>query len=106
MDYFPLFTDLRGRSRLVVGGRRRRGGVAQGPPAAGGGQWLAIAATDDRAVNREVWSEGSLRGLLVNSVDDPASSSFIVPAIVDRSPLVIAISAGGTAPVLARRRRQ
>ena len=70
------------------------------------GQWLAIAATDDRAVNREVWSEGSRRGLLVNSVDDPASSSFIVPAIVDRSPLVIAISSGGAAPVLARRLRQ
>jgi len=70
------------------------------------GQWLVIAATDDRAVNQRVWLEGNQRGVLVNSVDDPGSSSFIVPAIVDRSPLVIAISSGGAAPVLARRLRQ
>jgi uroporphyrin-III C-methyltransferase / precorrin-2 dehydrogenase / sirohydrochlorin ferrochelatase len=70
------------------------------------GHWLAIAATDDRAVNREVWAEGARRGMLVNSVDDPEASSFIVPAIVDRSPLVVAISSGGAAPVLARRLRQ
>lgn len=70
------------------------------------GQWLVIAATDDRAVNRRVWSEGNQRGVLVNSVDDPEASSFIVPAIVDRSPLVIAVSSGGAAPVLARRLRQ
>jgi uroporphyrin-III C-methyltransferase / precorrin-2 dehydrogenase / sirohydrochlorin ferrochelatase len=75
-------------------------------PALLAGHWLAIAATDDRAVNREVWSEGARRGLFVNSVDDPEASSFIVPAIVDRSPLVVAISSGGAAPVLARRLRQ
>jgi uroporphyrin-III C-methyltransferase / precorrin-2 dehydrogenase / sirohydrochlorin ferrochelatase len=70
------------------------------------GKWLAIAATDDRAVNRHVWSEGAARGLFVNSVDDPDASSFIVPAIVDRSPLIVAVSSGGAAPVLARRLRQ
>jgi uroporphyrin-III C-methyltransferase / precorrin-2 dehydrogenase / sirohydrochlorin ferrochelatase len=75
-------------------------------PALLAGQWLAIAATDDRAVNQRVWAEGNRRRVLVNSVDDPGSSSFIVPAIVDRSPLVIAISSGGAAPVLARRLRQ
>ena len=89
---------------------RREGRVAHIPgefqPGRLAGQWLAIAATDDRAVNRRVWSEGNERGVLVNSVDDPEASSFIVPAIVDRSPLVIAVSSGGAAPVLARRLRQ
>jgi uroporphyrin-III C-methyltransferase / precorrin-2 dehydrogenase / sirohydrochlorin ferrochelatase len=70
------------------------------------GRLLAIAATDDRAVNRRVHAEGQRRDVLVNSVDDPAASSFIVPAIVDRSPLVVAVSSGGAAPVLARRLRQ
>lgn len=70
------------------------------------GMVLAIAATDDRTVNRSVWAAGERLGLLVNSVDDPEASSFIVPAIVDRSPLVVAVSSGGTAPVLARRLRQ
>jgi uroporphyrin-III C-methyltransferase / precorrin-2 dehydrogenase / sirohydrochlorin ferrochelatase len=70
------------------------------------GQLLAIAATGDPAVNRRVWAEGGRRGMLVNSVDDPAASSFIVPAIVDRSPLIVAVSSGGAAPVLARRLRQ
>lgn len=88
----------------------REGRIAHVPgefrPALMSGQWLAIAATDDRTVNRRVWSEGNRRGVLVNSVDDPESSSFIVPAIVDRSPLVIAVSSGGAAPVLARRLRQ
>lgn len=89
---------------------RREGRVAhirgEFQPGLLAGQWLAIAATDDQAVNRRVWSEGNQRGVLVNSVDDPEASSFIVPAIVDRSPLVIAVSSGGAAPVLARRLRQ
>jgi uroporphyrin-III C-methyltransferase / precorrin-2 dehydrogenase / sirohydrochlorin ferrochelatase len=70
------------------------------------GQWLAIAATGQPAVNREVRSAGDARRVLVNCVDDPEASSFIFPAIVDRSPLVVAISSGGAAPVLARRLRQ
>lgn len=89
---------------------REEGRIAHVPgrfdPALLAGCWLAIAATDERAVNREVWSEGARRGLFVNSVDDPAASTFIVPAIVDRSPLVVAISSAGAAPVLARRLRQ
>jgi uroporphyrin-III C-methyltransferase/precorrin-2 dehydrogenase/sirohydrochlorin ferrochelatase len=63
---------------------------------------LAIAATDDRSVNEAVAQAGRERNLLVNVVDVADLSSFIVPAIVDRSPLVIAISTGGVAPVLAR----
>lgn len=63
---------------------------------------LAVAATDDPAVNAQVAAIGRERNVLVNVVDDLESSSFIVPAIVDRSPLVVAISTGGVAPVLAR----
>jgi uroporphyrin-III C-methyltransferase/precorrin-2 dehydrogenase/sirohydrochlorin ferrochelatase len=66
------------------------------------GMVLAIAATDDPVTNARVAAEGRERNVLVNVVDDAARSSFIVPAIVDRSPLVIAISTGGAAPVLAR----
>jgi uroporphyrin-III C-methyltransferase / precorrin-2 dehydrogenase / sirohydrochlorin ferrochelatase len=63
---------------------------------------LVIAATDDPAVNAHVAAVGRERSVLVNVVDVSELSSFIVPAIVDRSPLVIAISSGGVAPVLAR----
>ncbi|HWJ04563.1 MAG TPA: siroheme synthase CysG, partial [Steroidobacteraceae bacterium] len=63
---------------------------------------LAIAATDDAALNARVAALGRERNVLVNVVDDAEHSAFIVPAIVDRSPLVVAISSGGVAPVLAR----
>ncbi|MEY2921096.1 MAG: hypothetical protein RL261_2401 [Pseudomonadota bacterium] len=66
------------------------------------GAVLAIAATDDSEVNAAVAAAGRERNVLVNVVDVSELSSFIVPAIVDRSPLVIAISTGGVAPVLAR----
>ncbi len=64
--------------------------------------WLAIAATDDRATNRRVATAAGERRIFVNVVDDAELSSFQVPAIVDRSPLIVAISSGGAAPMLAR----
>ena len=67
---------------------------------------LAVAATSDSALNERVASAARARHLLCNVVDDAERSSFIVPAIVDRSPLVIAISSGGVAPVLARLARE
>ena len=76
--------------------------AARFEPAHFDGALFAIAATDDRAVNARVAATGRERNVLVNVVDDVELSSFIVPAIVDRSPLVIAISTGGVAPVLAR----
>jgi uroporphyrin-III C-methyltransferase/precorrin-2 dehydrogenase/sirohydrochlorin ferrochelatase len=63
---------------------------------------LVIAATDDPAVNRKVSEAAKGLGIPVNVVDDPASCSFIMPSIVDRSPVLIAISSGGASPVLAR----
>ena len=65
-------------------------------------QLLVIAATSDGIVNRAVSAAAKRRAIPVNVVDDPDLSSVILPAIVDRSPLVVAISSGGTAPMLAR----
>jgi precorrin-2 dehydrogenase/sirohydrochlorin ferrochelatase len=70
------------------------------------GAFLVIAATDDPAVNRSVWMEAERRGCLVNAVDDPAHSNFILPAVVQRDELSIAISTGGGSPALARRLRE
>ena len=66
---------------------------------------LVICATDDSAVNRLVSSEAQAKNLPVNVVDSPDLCSIITPAIVDRSPLMIAITSGGDAPVLARQMR-
>ena len=63
---------------------------------------LIIAATDDEPLNAQVSQDARARGLPVNVVDAPALCSVIFPAIVDRSPLLIAVSSGGDAPVLAR----
>lgn len=68
--------------------------------------WLVVAATDDTEVNREVSEAAEARRLFCNVVDDPALSSFQVPSIVDRSPVIVAISSSGVAPVLARRLRE
>lgn len=63
---------------------------------------LAIAATDDQPLNARVSQDARALGVPVNVVDSPELCSVIFPAIVDRSPLVIAVSSGGDAPVLAR----
>jgi len=66
------------------------------------GCWLVIAATDDRAVNARVFAAAEAAQRLCNVVDDPALCSFVMPAIVRRDPVTIAISSGGNAPVVAR----
>jgi len=69
------------------------------------GMRLVVAATDDLRVNETVAAAAESVGIWANIVDNTALSEAIVPAIVDRSPLMIAISSGATAPVLARRIR-
>lgn len=66
---------------------------------------LVISATDNLALNRQVSEEAKLRNIPVNVVDNPNLCSFITPAIIDRSPLMVAVSSGGEAPVLARQTR-
>jgi len=66
------------------------------------GAALVVAATDDRDVNRAVSEDARGRCIPVNVVDDPELCSVIVPAIIDRSPVLIAVGTGGSAPVLAR----
>lgn len=122
MDYLPLFAALKDRPVLVVG----TGEIADRKIAflqrAGakvevvtGSEFeesqldhvvLVIAATEDRALNQRVSDAAHARHRLVNVVDDQPLCSFIFPSIVDRSPLIVAISSGGTAPVLARLLRE
>lgn len=68
--------------------------------------FLVIAATDDSALNQRIFAAANARQRLVNVVDNQPLCSFIFPSIVDRSPLLVAISSGGTAPVLARLLRE
>lgn len=63
---------------------------------------LAIAATDRAAVNARVASDARERGVPINVVDQPALCTFIMPALVDRSPVVVALSTMGASPSLAR----
>src|SRR5262249_8118229 len=67
------------------------------------GMSLAIVATDDEALQARVSLAAQRRCVPVNVVDRPKLSSFIMPAIVDRAPITIAISTGGAAPPPARR---
>jgi len=64
--------------------------------------YLVIAATDNTEVNRQVSEAARSRHLPVNVVDQPALCTFITPSIIDRSPVVAAVSTGGASPVLAR----
>ena len=70
------------------------------------GALVAVAATDDEAVNRRVAEDARAAGVLVNVVDRPELCGFIVPAQVRRGDLLIAISTSGAAPALARRLRE
>jgi uroporphyrin-III C-methyltransferase / precorrin-2 dehydrogenase / sirohydrochlorin ferrochelatase len=70
------------------------------------GARLVIVATSRRAVNRWIANLSESRNIPVNVVDDREASRFIVPAIIDRDPVLVAVSTGGTSPVLARRLRE
>ncbi|WMS88778.1 siroheme synthase CysG [Pleionea litopenaei] len=140
MNFFPIFTQLRGRKVLIVGAGevavRKLSLVYQAgaevivvAPELGSSLvafvnrvnhqrlsiiereyqsddlndvHLVIAATANAQVNQQVFNDAEERKLFVNVVDNSPLCSFITPAIVDRSPLTIAISSGGEAPVLAR----
>ncbi|HET9060908.1 MAG TPA: bifunctional precorrin-2 dehydrogenase/sirohydrochlorin ferrochelatase [Acidimicrobiales bacterium] len=71
----------------------RRGEVA--------GYWLAVAATGDPEANQAVFDDGEAAGIWVNSADDPARCSFILPAVARQGPVSVAVSTGGHSPALA-----
>jgi precorrin-2 dehydrogenase/sirohydrochlorin ferrochelatase len=70
------------------------------------GAILAIAATNDRATNEQIFRQAFKNGILVNVVDDPGRSTFIVPSLVEKKDLLVAISTSGRSPALARVLRQ
>lgn len=118
MDYLPLFAAIKEKPVLVVGTGdiadrkiaflQRAGAQVQTVAEADFDESqidsvvLVIAATENRELNRRISDAAQARYRLVNVVDDQPLCSFIFPSIVDRSPLLVAISSGGTAPVLAR----
>lgn len=70
------------------------------------GCWLAIAATDDPEVNQLVAASAEARRVFCNVVDAPERASVIMPSVIDRSPLLVAVSSCGSAPVMARLLRE
>lgn len=70
------------------------------------GQFLAVAATDNPAVNRAAFAEAEAAGVLINAVDDPPFCDFYFPSVVRRGDLQIAISTAGASPALAQRLRK
>ena len=70
------------------------------------GAFVVIAATDDPLLNRQVSEKASARGLLINAVDQPADCSFIVPSILRRGDLLVAVSTSGKSPAFAKKVRE
>jgi len=70
------------------------------------GAWLAIAATDDQAVNAAVFRAAERARIFTNVVDQKPLCSFIAPSIMKRGDLVVAISTGGASPTVAKRLRR
>ncbi len=116
MRHFPLFLDLQGRRVLVIGTGEiahrkaepltRAGALVEMAdvfdPAQLAGCALAVGADAPIEELLALSKAAQAAGIPVNVVDRPALCSFIMPAIVDRAPITIAVSSGGTAPVLAR----
>ena len=67
---------------------------------------LAFVATDDAAVNAAVKREAEERGIWVNAADDPAHCDFILPSVLQRGELVVAVASGGSSPALSRAIRE
>ena len=127
---YPVQLNVAGKPCLVVGGGpvaapKAAGLVAAGaavtmvapdvadPPAGvtverrpyrsgeAAGFRLVITATDDPAVNRQVFLDAEAAGVWVNSADDPANCSFTLPAVVRRGPITVTVATGGHSPALA-----
>jgi precorrin-2 dehydrogenase/sirohydrochlorin ferrochelatase len=98
----PLFceelTDMAKANKIRTHTREYREGDLQGA-------YIAIAATDDRETNARIAGDAHRDGCIVNAVDDPGVSDFIVPSCLKRGDIVIAVSTSGKSPALARKLR-
>jgi siroheme synthase-like protein len=98
-DVTPRLASLATAKRIELKRRRYvRGDCA--------GAALILSATDDPEVSRAVWEEARAAEIPVNTADQPALCDFIMPAVVRRGDLTIAISTGGTSPALAARLKE
>jgi precorrin-2 dehydrogenase / sirohydrochlorin ferrochelatase len=70
------------------------------------GTTLVFSATSSVEVNKRVFREAEARGIFINAVDDPPNCSFIVPSMLRRGELIVAVSTGGASPALAARLRR
>ena len=70
------------------------------------GKMLVLTATNDPTTNAAVWQEAKISGVLVNTADEPSRCDFIIPAVIRRGDLIVAISTGGKSPALAVRLRR
>jgi len=92
----PALTALKGEGRIVHRTADYHAGQLRGA-------FLVIGATDDNAVNERIARDARAQGIPVNIVDDPARCDFILPSVVERGDLAIAVSTGGRSPALARK---
>ncbi len=94
----PRLASLADENRIEIRKRAYAPGDCKGAA-------IVLSATGDPAVSRAVWEEASASGILINTADQPELCDFIMPAIVRRGGLTIAISTGGASPALAARLR-
>ena len=109
MDNLPIFLALAGRPVIIVGDGEAAAAKARLVVAAGGtivgedaGGVIAFVALDDEGEAMAAATRLRGRGLLVNVVDRPGLSDFLMGAIIDRSPVVVAVSTGGASASLSR----
>ena len=125
MTYFPLMLDLRGRPVLLLAGGPETSVKLKALHGAGAratvlaeedaiglealdleGYFLVISHPKDKAIHPRVKAEADRRGVFLVAVDDPQNASAILPAVLRRGELVVALSTSGAAPALAVRLKE
>lgn len=97
--------EITAEMRMIISGQRVQHHARPFTDSDIDGAFLVVAATNHSDVNAHIAQLADARNIPVNVVDDATVGSFIIPSVVDRSPVTIAISTGGASPVLARQLR-